>query len=55
MESIPSPQIILLDGLGSEIIVLHPGKDSSELEGAYWMGMRRGFEAQVRGQIEVII
>lgn len=55
MESIPSSQNILLDGLGSEIIVLYPAKDSSELEGACWMGMKRGFEAQVRGQIEVTI
>lgn len=37
------------------MIILYPGKDSSELEGTYWRGMRKGFEAQVRGQIEVII
>lgn len=34
---------------GSEVIILHPGKDLAELEGDLCKSMRRGFGAQSRG------
>lgn len=38
--------------LASEVIVLRPGKELSELARDLWKRTRRGFKAQVRGKRE---